>query len=297
MSDLPVDDIILRTRGVSMLFPGTVALDNVDYNVWRGKVNVIIGENGAGKSTLMKILAGVQQPSVGTIELNGETVHFSDTRSAAAHGIGMVHQELNLFENLNVAENIFLGRELQKGVTPINEAEQEKRTAELLRRLDQPISPRELVGNLKVGQQQLVEIAKALAEDADILILDEPTSALSKTEVEILFRVIRELTRQGVSIIYISHRLEELMAIGDVITILRDGKFQAEAKVCDIDVPWIVREMLGSDPVSNFLSPGRTFGAPVLEAENITCVNASGVTTVNDVSFKVHAGEIVGIYG
>ncbi|WP_200551493.1 sugar ABC transporter ATP-binding protein [Kosakonia sp. LAM2021] len=297
MSDVPRDEIILRTKGVSMLFPGTVALDNVDYNVWRGKVNVIIGENGAGKSTLMKILAGVQQPSLGDIELNGEKVHFADTRAAAAHGIGMVHQELNLFENLNVAENIFLGRELQKGVTPINEAGQEKRTAELLKRLDQPISPRELVGNLKVGQQQLVEIAKALAEDADILILDEPTSALSKTEVEILFRVIRELTRQGVSIIYISHRLEELMAIGDVITILRDGKFQAEAKVSDIDVPWIVREMLGSDPVSNFLSPGRTFGAPVLEAEHITCVNASGVATVNDVSFNVHAGEIVGIYG
>ncbi|WLI78920.1 sugar ABC transporter ATP-binding protein [Kosakonia sp. H02] len=291
------NEVILRTKGVSMLFPGTVALDNVDYNVWRGKVNVIIGENGAGKSTLMKILAGVQQPSLGDIELNGEKVHFADTRAAAAHGIGMVHQELNLFENLNVAENIFLGRELQKGITPINEAEQEKRTAELLRRLDQPISPRELVGNLKVGQQQLVEIAKALAEDADILILDEPTSALSKTEVEILFRVIRELTRQGVTIIYISHRLEELMAIGDVITILRDGKFQAEAKVCDIDVPWIVREMLGSDPVTTFLSPGRTFGAPILEAEHITCVNASGVTTVDDVSFNVHAGEIVGIYG
>ncbi|XWJ90902.1 sugar ABC transporter ATP-binding protein [Phytobacter ursingii] len=297
MSDVPVDDIILRTRGVSMLFPGTVALDNVDYNVWRGKVNVIIGENGAGKSTLMKILAGVQQPSLGEIELNGKPVQISSTRAAAGLGIGMVHQELNLFENLNVAENIFLGRELQKGIAPIDEAEQEKRTAELLKRLDQPISPKELVGNLKVGQQQLVEIAKALAEDADILILDEPTSALSKTEVEILFRVIRELTRQGVSIIYISHRLEELMAIGDVITILRDGKFQAEAKVCDIDVPWIVREMLGSDPVSNFLAPGRTFGAPVLEAEHITCVNSAGNAVVDDVSFKVHSGEIVGIYG
>jgi erythritol transport system ATP-binding protein len=297
MSDVPVDDIILRTRGISMLFPGTVALDNVDYNVWRGKVNVIIGENGAGKSTLMKILAGVQQPSLGDIELNGQPVHISSTRAAAALGIGMVHQELNLFENLNVAENIFLGRELQKGVSPINEAEQEKRTAELLRRLDQPISPKELVGSLKVGQQQLVEIAKALAEDADILILDEPTSALSKTEVEILFRVIRELTRQGVSIIYISHRLEELMAIGDVITILRDGKFQAEARVSDIDVPWIVREMLGSDPVSNFLSPGRTFGAPILEAEHITCVNSAGNAVVDDVTFKVHSGEIVGIYG
>lgn len=297
MSSLATDDIILRTRGISMLFPGTVALDNVDYNVWRGKVNVIIGENGAGKSTLMKILAGVQQPSVGDILLNGEPVHFSSTREATSHGIGMVHQELNLFENLSIAENIFLGRELQNGIAPINEAEQEKRASELLKRLDQPLSPRELVGNLKVGQQQLIEIAKALAENADILILDEPTSALSKTEVEILFRVIRELTRQGVSIIYISHRLEELMAIGDVITILRDGKFQSEAKVTDIDVPWIVREMLGSEPVTDFLSSGRTFGPPVLEAENITSVNAAGNTVVNDVSFKVHAGEIVGIYG
>ncbi len=297
MSDNLAEEIILSTRGISMLFPGTVALDKVDYRVWRGKVNVIIGENGAGKSTLMKILAGVQQPSLGEMWLNGKQVAFASTRDAAAHGIGMVHQELNLFENLNVAENVFLGRELQKGVTPINEAEQESRTAALLKRLDQPISPHELVGNLKVGQQQLIEIAKALAEDADILILDEPTSALSKTEVEILFRVIRELTRQGVTIIYISHRLEELMAIGDVITILRDGKFQAEAKVQEIDVPWIVREMLGSDPVSNFLEPGRTFGAPVLEAEHITCVNAAGNTVVNDVSFQVNAGEIVGIYG
>lgn len=297
MRNTSADDIILRTHAISMLFPGTIALDSVDYQVWRGKVNVIIGENGAGKSTLMKILAGVQQPSSGEMSLNGNPVRFASTRDAAAHGIGMVHQELNLFENLTVAENIFLGREIQKGMAPINEAEQEKRTAELLTRLDQPISPRDLVGNLKVGQQQLVEIAKALAEDADILILDEPTSALSKTEVEILFRVIRELTRQGVSIIYISHRLEELMAIGDVIIILRDGKFQAEAKVSDIDVPWIVREMLGSDPVSNFLEPGRTFGAPVLEAEHITCVNTAGSAVVNDVTFNVHAGEIVGIYG
>jgi erythritol transport system ATP-binding protein len=297
MHTTSADDIILHTHAISMLFPGTIALDSVDYQVWRGKVNVIIGENGAGKSTLMKILAGVQQPSSGEMWLNGNSVRFSSTRDAAAHGIGMVHQELNLFENLTVAENIFLGREIQKGMTPIDESEQEKRAAELLTRLDQPISPRDLVGNLKVGQQQLVEIAKALAEDADILILDEPTSALSKTEVEILFRVIRELTRQSVSIIYISHRLEELMAIGDVITILRDGKFQAEANVSDIDVPWIVREMLGSDPVSNFLESGRTFGAPVLEAEHITCVNAVGNAVVNDVTFNVHTGEIVGIYG
>lgn len=291
------DPIIMQTRAVSMLFPGTLALDKVSYNVWRGKVNVIIGENGAGKSTLMKILAGVQQPTSGEIWLNGVQVQLDSTRAAAKLGIGMVHQELNLFENLSVAENIFLGRELQRGLKPIDEKTQEARTAELMQRLDQVISPRELVANLKVGQQQLVEIAKALAEDTDILILDEPTSALSKTEVEILFRVIRELTRQGVTIIYISHRLEELMTIGDVITILRDGRFQAEAQVSDIDVPWIVREMLGSDPVSSFLHPDRQFGAAVLEAEGITCVGPSGNTLVENVSFNVRAGEIVGIYG
>lgn len=184
------DEIILRAEQISMLFPGTLALDRVDYRVWRGKVNVIIGENGAGKSTLMKILAGVQQPTAGSLFLNGEPLTLSSTRDAARHGIGMVHQELNLFENLTVAENLFLGREIQRGLAPINEAEQARRTAALMARLDQPISPHERVGNLKVGQQQLVEIAKALAEDADILILDEPTSALSKTEVEILFREI-----------------------------------------------------------------------------------------------------------
>ncbi|TCV99893.1 sugar ABC transporter ATP-binding protein [Biostraticola tofi] len=295
MTDQP--EIILKAKAISMLFPGTLALDQVDYNVYRGKVNVIIGENGAGKSTLMKVLAGVQQPSSGEMWLNGEPVSFANTRQAVAKGIGMVHQELNLSENLSVADNIFLGRERQKGLWPIEQHQQERIAGELMQRLDQPISPKQLVSQLKVGQQQMVEIAKALAEQADILILDEPTSALSKTEVDVLFRVIRELTRQGVSIVYISHRLEELMAIGDYITILRDGKFQAEAAVADIDVPWIVREMLGGDPVTNFLSPGRMFGLPVLQADHITSVNDAGNTVVNDVSFEVRSGEIVGIYG
>lgn len=290
-------DIVMRAEGISMRFPGTLALDAVSYNVYRGKVNVIIGENGAGKSTLMKILAGVQQQTSGQIYLNGQSVTIANTREAAALGIGMVHQELNLSENLNVAENIFLGREIQQGLKPINQAAQELIAKQLMVRLDQAISPKEMVSNLKVGQQQLIEIAKALAEQADILILDEPTSALSKTEVDILFRVIRELTRQGVSIVYISHRLEELMAIGDYITILRDGRFQAEAAVKDIDVPWIVREMLGSDPVSSFLHPDRTFGAPMMEVDNVTLINESGNTVVNQVSLQVRAGEIVGIYG
>ncbi|EOI6583001.1 sugar ABC transporter ATP-binding protein [Yersinia enterocolitica] len=290
-------DIVMRAEDISMRFPGTLALDAVSYHVYRGKVNVIIGENGAGKSTLMKILAGVQQQTSGQIYLNEQPVTIANTRKAAALGIGMVHQELNLSENLNVAENIFLGREIQQGLKPINQAAQELIAEQLMVRLDQAISPKEMVSNLKVGQQQLIEIAKALAEQADILILDEPTSALSKTEVDILFRVIRELTRQGVSIVYISHRLEELMAIGDYITILRDGRFQAEAAVKDIDVPWIVREMLGSDPVSSFLHPDRTFGAPMMEVDNVTLINESGNTVVNQVSLQVRAGEIVGIYG
>ncbi|HGF8899937.1 TPA: sugar ABC transporter ATP-binding protein [Yersinia enterocolitica] len=290
-------DIVMRAEDISMRFPGTLALDAVSYHVYRGKVNVIIGENGAGKSTLMKILAGVQQQTSGQIYLNEQPVTIANTREAATLGIGMVHQELNLSENLNVAENIFLGREIQQGLKPINQAAQELIAEQLMVRLDQAISPKEMVSNLKVGQQQLIEIAKALAEQADILILDEPTSALSKTEVDILFRVIRELTRQGVSIVYISHRLEELMAIGDYITILRDGRFQAEAAVKDIDVPWIVREMLGSDPVSSFLHPDRTFGAPMMEVDNVTLINESGNTVVNQVSLQVRAGEIVGIYG
>ena len=290
-------DIVMRAENISMIFPGTKALDNVSYKVYRKAVNVIIGENGAGKSTLMKILAGVQQPTEGELYINDQKVVINSTRNAAEHGIGMVHQELNLSENLSVMENIFLGREIQSGLLPIDTTTQYEATKALLERLKQNIDPNEIVANLKVGQKQLIEIAKALAGKIDILILDEPTSALSKTEVQILFDVIRELTAQGVSIIYISHRLEELMEIGTYITILRDGKFQSEAAVKDIDVPWIVREMLGSDPVTDFLPEKREFGPKILEAEHITCINEAENKVVNDVSFSLRAGEIVGIYG
>ncbi|KGQ70471.1 sugar ABC transporter ATP-binding protein [Chelonobacter oris] len=290
-------EIVMRAENISMIFPGTKALDSVSYNVYRGAVNVIIGENGAGKSTLMKILAGVQQPTEGELYINDKKVMISSTRSAAEYGIGMVHQELNLSENLSVMENIFLGREIQSGLFPINTKAQYDITDKLLKRLKQNINPVEIVSDLKVGQKQLIEIAKALVGEIDILILDEPTSALSKTEVQILFDVIRELTSQGVSIIYISHRLEELMEIGTYITILRDGKFQSEAAVKDIDVPWIIREMLGSDPVTNFLPENREFGVKILEAENITLINEAEQKVVNDVSFDLRAGEIVGIYG
>ncbi|MCE0495983.1 sugar ABC transporter ATP-binding protein [Vibrio salinus] len=290
-------NIIIKAKNISMIFPGTKALDDVSYNVYQGAVNVIIGENGAGKSTLMKILAGVQQPTEGQLFIRDEPVIIDSTRSAAEYGIGMVHQELNLSENLTVAENVFLGREIQAGMSPIDNESQNEATRKLLKRLKQDIDPNELISNLKVGQKQLIEIAKALSGDVDVLILDEPTSALSKTEVEILFDVIRDLTSQGVSIIYISHRLEELMEIGTYITILRDGKFQCEASVKDIDVPWIVREMLGSDPVTDFLPEERHYGLKMLEAEGISYITESEVKAVDDVSFCVREGEIVGIYG
>lgn len=290
-------DVILQANNISMVFPGTKALDDVSYKVYRGAVNVIIGENGAGKSTLVKIISGVQQPTEGELLINDQPVHISSTRKASEYGIGMVHQELNLSENLSVAENIFLGRELSRGLLPIDGDAQNAKAAEVIARLKQHIAPDELVANLKVGQKQLVEIAKSLVGNVDILILDEPTSALSKKEVKILFEVIDDLTAQGVSIIYISHRLEELMEIGDYITILRDGKFQAEAEVKDITVPWIVREMLGSDPVSDFLPPDRVFGETVLEAKNITLISEAETCLVDDVSFQLRAREIVGVYG
>ncbi|MBJ7538580.1 sugar ABC transporter ATP-binding protein [Marinomonas transparens] len=291
------EDVILKAENISMVFPGTKALDQVDYQVYRGAVNVIIGENGAGKSTLMKIISGVQQPSEGQLYLKGEAINITSPRFAAQCGIGMVHQELNLSENLTVAENIFLGREKQTGLAPIDNQSQNQITKEAMARLKQDIDPTELVANLKVGQKQLVEIAKSLVGNVDILILDEPTSALSKKEVKILFDVINDLTEQGVSIVYISHRLEELMEIGQYITILRDGKFQSEALVEDIDVAWIVREMLGSEPVTNFLKPDRSFGDVVLQAKGITQINEAEVKVVDDVSFSLRAGEVVGIYG
>ncbi len=292
-----VADFIITAENISKIYPGTKALDSVNYRVYRGKVNVIIGENGAGKSTLMKILAGVEKATTGKVFLNGEEIILESTRDALKHGIGMVHQELSLFDNLTVAQNLFLGRESEAALQPIDSDHQFNVTEGVLKRLKQTISPDERVANLKVGQQQLVEIGKALAEQADVLILDEPTSALSNTEVDILFDVIHELTEQGVTIIYISHRLEELMTIGDYITILRDGHFQAESAIEAISLEWIVKEMLGSDPVTSFLNTERRFGKPVLEVDDLCVFDSMGHAVVKNLSLSLKAGEIVGIYG
>ncbi|MDD3904206.1 MAG: sugar ABC transporter ATP-binding protein, partial [Sphaerochaeta sp.] len=274
-----------------------VALDKASFKVRRGKVNVLIGENGAGKSTMMKIIAGVEQKTSGNIVIDGEDVDYHTPSEAIAHGVGIIYQELNLFPNLNIAENIFMTRELKKGKHSIDHKKQLTEAKKCLDELRLYVDTSTLVENLRVGQQQLVEIAKVLAQKARILIMDEPTSALSEEEVEILFSIIHKLTKQGVSIVYISHRLEEITHIGDYVTILRDGKFIDEQKVEDIDIPWIINKMTGGNKVERF-ETGRLPGEVILEANHITMPKEHGDGFVlKDVSFQLKKGEILGIYG
>jgi erythritol transport system ATP-binding protein len=289
-------DIILRAEKITKYYPGTVALDNVDFKVHRGKVNALVGENGAGKSTLMKIIAGVEQASRGQLFLNDQPVEIRSPHDAEDHGIGIIYQELNLFPNLSVSENIFMAREMTTGVGTVRHKEQKHRTWDLLTRLEQPISPNTLVGNLRVGQQQIVEIAKALAQDMHVLIMDEPTSALSTTEVTVLFRIIEDLKAQGVTIIYISHKLEEILQIGDYITVLRDGRLAAEAAIPDIDLPWIIEKMVGRT-VTSSNGHEHDIGSELLRVEDMTLPRVGGGFVLDHVSFSVNAGEILGIYG
>jgi erythritol transport system ATP-binding protein len=295
----PDNDTILSAKQITKVFPGILALDRVDFTVYRGKVNVLIGENGAGKSTLMKIVAGVEQPTAGELILDGRAVTFKSTREAARLGIGIIYQELNLFPNLTIAENIFAARELTRNGV-VQHREQEKLARKVLGRLEQPTDPRTQVSDLRMGQQQIVEIAKALAQDVRILIMDEPTSALTGTETEALFRIIRELTAQGVSIVYISHKLEELLRIGDYVTVLRDGKLAAHARAKDVNLTWIIEKMVGR----TLRAPSRhnrfyesATSTPILNVENLTLPRVGHGFTLENVSFKLNKGEILAIYG
>lgn len=291
------DEIILQARQISKLYPGTVALDKVDFNVYRGKVNVLVGENGAGKSTLMKIIAGIEQATEGQLLLDGEEIQVRSIADAERQGIGIIHQELNLFANLSVAENIFMAREIKKNGLVIDQAAQKEQTRRLLQRLQQPIAPDDPVGDLRIGQQQIVEIAKALAQEKRILIMDEPTSALSNAEVEILFGVIDELKADGVSIVYISHRLNEIMEIGDYITVLRDGHLRAERRVAEIDVDWIVEQMVGKKAAQIQRHGQESTDDEILRVEEMTLPRLGGGYTLDHVSFSLKRGEILGIYG
>ena len=214
---------ILSMRHITKRFPGVVALDDVSFDVYSGQIHCLVGENGAGKSTLMKIMSGVYIAFDGEIFLDNRSVHFGSTREAQNVGIGMIHQELNLVPELTVFENVFLGREYQNRIGIVDRQRMRQDTKKLLQNFGLDVDPNRTVSALRVGRQQLVEIAKALNLNTRILIMDEPTSALSEAEVEYLFGVIRSLSKQQVAIIYISHRFDEIMAIADQITVLRDG--------------------------------------------------------------------------
>lgn len=291
------ENIILATQNITQIYPGTVALDDVSFHVRKGKVNVLIGENGAGKSTLMKILAGVQLPTRGKILLDGREIQPRSPLEATRLGIGMVFQELNLCDNLSVVDNIFLARETTRKDGLIAHKSQKERADELLKKLEQKIDPDELVSNLRIGEQQIVEIAKALLQDARILIMDEPTSALSAAEVEVLFRVIRDLKSHGVAIIYISHKLEELLQIGDYVTILRDGRKVAEEEIKNVNVPWMIEKMVGRNPATLFTRKKHKLGDVLLKAENLTLPRSGGGYLLDHVSFELRQGEVLGFYG
>lgn len=287
---------IMRARNITKVYPGTTALKNVDFDVYPGKVNVLIGENGAGKSTLMKILAGIERPTEGQIFLQDEEVHFADTREAAAAGVGIIHQELSLFKDMSVADNMFAGCEITRfGV--IDRKQQEKKAREVLLSLQQDINPKETMLNLRTGQQQVVEIGKKMLNPLHVLIMDEPTSSLSAAEVESLFDLIEDLKAQGLAIIYISHRLEEIIRIGDYLTILRDGSRVADAKVKDIDVPWIVERMVGHSHLEIEKPPYNGEKTEVLRVEDYCLPRQGGGWTVDHVSFTLHKGEVLGFYG
>ena len=286
-------ETILRMHGIQKFFPGVHALNNAQLEVRAGEVLALVGENGAGKSTLMKILTGVYTKDEGTIEYFGQPIEIRSPKDAQDHGISIVHQELNLMQELTVAENIFIGREPSSGLF-LNQAKQNNMTQELLDSLHLSISPTTVVKRLTVAKQQMVEIAKALSyNNTKILIMDEPSAALTESEIQDLFVFIRRLKATGVGIIYISHRMDELKQITDRITVMRDGQYVDTVDTASVTIDQVVQMMVGrviyEEPKSK---SNVTPGAPVvLEAQGLV----SG--DVKNVSFKLRKGEILGFAG
>jgi ABC-type sugar transport system ATPase subunit len=304
--DDPVADGIvvaprLEMRGISKNFGGVQALRDVSVIAPSREVHALCGENGAGKSTLMKILAGAITDYDGEIRLNGRPVEFSGPREAEDSGIRIIYQELNLVPQLTVAANIFLGRERVRGgpLGWLDERAMEDRARRLFDRLGAPISPRAKVADLRIGDQQMVEIAKALAFEASIVIMDEPTSALSDSEVARLFRVIHDLRKAGATVLYISHKMNEVFTLADRVTVLRDGRFVASAPRADITPDGVVRWMVGREIAALSYHPHPVQPTPILEVEGLSMAApaGSGRPNLKDITFMVRAGEVVGVAG
>jgi len=290
---------IISIQNVSKHFGGTRALHDVSFDVMPGELHAICGENGAGKSTLMKILSGVITSYDGQLAVDGQVVRFQGTRDAESEGISIIHQELNLVEQLSVAANIFLGRELRTGLLLRDDRAMESQAAHLLQSLDCDIPPNRLAGSLRVGDQQLIEIAKALSINSRILVMDEPTSALTEAEVARLYRVIAKLRSDGTTILYISHKMDEVFHLSDRITVLRDGQFIATLNTQETSPAEITKLMVGRDIESLDLGARPQRGDLVLEVRNLSLEwpgHARGYR-LKDISLELYRGEVLGIAG
>jgi ABC-type sugar transport system ATPase subunit len=287
-----MSESLLELRNITKTFPGVMALDGVNFAVRAGEVHALLGENGAGKSTLIKIIAGAYQPDSGELLFQGEPVRLANPREAASRGVAVIYQETSLYPELSVAENIFMGRHPRGALGAVDWKQMADEAEALFRTLDVEINVRHKVSRLTVGNRQRVEIAKALSQQARILIMDEPTASLTAHDVEILFNIVRRLRAQGVGIIYISHRLEEVFELADRVTVLRDGKFAGTLAVADATHPKLISLMVGRTLDNLFPKDEVPIGEPVLEVRDLT---RSGV--VEAVSFSVRRGEIVGLSG
>jgi ribose transport system ATP-binding protein len=287
-----VAEVLLEMTGIHKYFPGVHALDNAYISVNRGEVHALVGENGAGKSTLMKVLTGICKKDGGTIKFQGEEIEPANPKHSQELGIGIIHQELNLMPHLTVAQNVFIGRELKKGLF-LDQRSENKRAREMLKALNIDIDPTTPAGKITVAKQQMVEIAKALSYESELLVMDEPTAALTENEILELFKVIRQLRDRGHGIIYISHRLDELPQISDRITVMRDGQYIGTEETKSVTKEKIISMMVGrtiyEEPKTESTVPR---GAPVvLKVEHLKGNN------IKDVSFELRKGEILGFAG
>ncbi|MCF3144620.1 sugar ABC transporter ATP-binding protein [Streptomyces platensis] len=295
--DVPGGRELLRVEGVTKSFPGVRALDGVDLTLCAGEVHVLLGENGAGKSTLIKMLSGAHRPDEGRLLVDGDEVTVRSAQDAERLGIATIYQEFNLVPGLTVAENIFLGRQPRTRLGLVDKKTMRTRAAELLRRVRLDVSPNTPVAELGIARLQMVEIAKALSLDARVLIMDEPTAVLTSEEVETLFEIVRELRDAGVGIIFITHHLDEIGALGDRVTVLRDGRSVAEVPA-STDEDELIRLMVGRDIAEQY--PRRRPdepGAPLLRVRGLTRNGTTAGPVFEDIGFEVRAGEVVGLAG
>ena len=279
---------------ISKLFPGVKALDKVDFEIKGGTIHAIVGENGAGKSTLIKILAGVYKKDEGHIRIDGHDVNIMNPMDAKKLGISVIYQEFSLVPELSISQNIFLGNESSRRVKFwINKNDMHKKSLEILKNLNIDINPKRKLGDLTVGEQQLIEIAKAINSDAKLIVMDEPTSALSDVEKDQLFIIIKKLVKHGIGIIYITHRMKEIFAIADTVTVMRDGKKVGDYNISEVDENKLVKLMVGRELGSIYQrEKGSIKGKAVLEVENL---NRRGA--FSNISFSVKEGEVLGIAG